>query len=79
MHRKLRNDPDLFLKILKPYLPDVTVATESTGSWCWLGDLCQDEGRGLDEYPSHGNGRPRAIDPRRAAGMLYAGDVSRPR
>lgn len=44
VHRKLRNDAALFLKILKPYLPSVTVATESTGSWYWLGDLCDDEG-----------------------------------
>jgi transposase len=44
VHRKLRNDPALFLKILKPYLPSITVATESTGSWYWLGDLCDDEG-----------------------------------
>jgi transposase len=44
VHRKLRNDPELFLRILGPYLPSVTVATESTGSWYWLGDLCDDEG-----------------------------------
>jgi transposase len=44
VHRKLRNDPELFLKILGPYLASVTVATESTGSWYWLGDLCQEKG-----------------------------------
>jgi transposase len=44
VHRRLRNDPALFLRVLKPYLPSVTVATESTGSWYWLGDLCHDEG-----------------------------------
>jgi transposase len=44
VHRKLRNDPALFLRVLGPYLPSVTVATESTGSWYWLGDLCDDEG-----------------------------------
>ena len=44
VQRKLRNDPALFLRVLGPYLPSVTVATESTGSWYWLGDLCSDEG-----------------------------------
>ena len=42
VHRKLRNDPEIFLKVVSPYLPSVTVSCESTGSWYWLADLCSD-------------------------------------
>ena len=44
VHRKLRNDAETFLRIIEPYKPDLVVSAESTSSWYWLADLCEDNG-----------------------------------
>jgi transposase len=44
VHRKLDNDSNLFLRIIKPYKDDPVVSAESTSNWYWFADLCQDNG-----------------------------------
>lgn len=44
VHRRLRNNPKTFRRVIAPYAHSVTVAVESTGNWYWLGDLCEDMG-----------------------------------
>jgi transposase len=43
--RKLRNEPDLILKVLKPFKSDIEgIVVESTFNWYWMVDLLSDEG-----------------------------------
>ena len=45
IRKKLRNEPELILDVLKPYKEDmVGIAVESTYNWYWLVDLLMDEG-----------------------------------
>jgi len=41
-HRRMRNDAELFLRVIERYLPSITIAVECTGTWYWLADLCAD-------------------------------------
>ena len=41
LHQNVKgNDFSYFMKIVSPYLHDLTVACESTFNWYWLGDAC---------------------------------------
>jgi transposase len=42
VHRKLRNDQNVFRRVIAPYAHSITVALESTGTWYWVCDLCAD-------------------------------------
>lgn len=45
LRKRLRNDPELILDVLKPYKADmVGIVVESTYNWYWLVDLLMDEG-----------------------------------
>jgi transposase len=44
LHRKIGTDEEYFLKVLEPWIHDITVVVESTFNWYWLGDLCHAEG-----------------------------------
>jgi transposase len=44
LHRNLKTDPSLFLKVIAPYREDMVVAVECIFTWYWLADLCIQEG-----------------------------------
>jgi len=43
-HQKYRCHPDLLLKAIEPFRPDLTVSAECMFAWYWLADLCAEEG-----------------------------------
>jgi len=43
LHRNLKTDPTLFLKLIAPYREDLVVAVECIFTWYWLADLCARE------------------------------------
>jgi transposase len=44
VHRRLRNDPEVFRKVVSRYGHSLTVVVESTSAWYWLADLCEEMG-----------------------------------
>ncbi len=44
VHRNMKTDPVLFLKVIAPYREDLVVAVECIFTWYWLADLCAREG-----------------------------------
>jgi transposase len=44
LQQKMSNDFETFKQYLKPYLPDIAVAAESTCFYYWLADGCHDAG-----------------------------------
>jgi transposase len=68
VRKKLRNDPELILDVLKPYKADmVGIVVESTYNWYWLVDLLMDEG-----YEVH-LANPSAIQ--KYTGLKHADDT----
>src|SRR5919108_969357 len=43
LHRNMKTDPALFLKVIAPYREDLVVAVECIFTWYWLADLCAQE------------------------------------
>ena len=44
LHRNIKTDRDVFLKVIEPYREDVVVSVESMFTWYWIADLCAKEG-----------------------------------
>jgi transposase len=44
LHRNMKTDPALFLKVIAPYREDLIVAVECIFTWYWLADLCVQQG-----------------------------------
>jgi transposase len=44
LHRNMKTDPALFLKVIAPYREDLIVAVECIFTWYWLADLCGQQG-----------------------------------
>ena len=44
LHRNMKTDPVLFLKVIAPYRENMVVAVECIFTWYWLADLCACEG-----------------------------------
>ncbi len=44
LHRNMKTDPALFLKVIAPYREDLVVAVECIFTWYWLVDLCVQQG-----------------------------------
>jgi transposase len=44
LRRNMKTDGKTFLQRLEPYRSSIVVACESTASWYWFADLCQDAG-----------------------------------
>jgi len=44
LHRNIKTDRDVFLKIIEPYQEDVVVSVECMFTWYWIADLCVKEG-----------------------------------
>lgn len=43
MHRNMRTDQQLFLKVIDPFREDIVVAVECIFTWYWIADLCSKE------------------------------------
>ncbi len=41
VHTNLQTSPDILLKTLTPYLPDIVVAVECMFTWYWIADFCK--------------------------------------
>ena len=44
LHRNIKTDRDVFLKVIEPYQEDVVVSVECMFTWYWIADLCVKEG-----------------------------------
>jgi transposase len=44
LHRNMKTDPALFLKVIAPYREDLVVAVECIFTWYWRADLCVQQG-----------------------------------
>jgi transposase len=44
LHRNMKTDPALFLKVIAPYREDLVVAVECIFTWYWVADLCVQQG-----------------------------------
>ena len=44
LHRNMKTDPALFLKVIASYREDLVVAVECIFTWYWLADLCVQQG-----------------------------------
>jgi hypothetical protein len=44
LHRDMNAAPEPFLKAVAPYRDGLVVAVECISTWCWLADLCAQEG-----------------------------------
>jgi transposase len=79
-HRNLRCGPELFLKFIEPFRPNLVVGVECMFAWYWLADLCADEG--IDFVLGHaqymkmihgGKAKNDRIDAHKLAVMLRGG------
>jgi hypothetical protein len=43
LHRDIKTEPDVFIKIIAPYREDIVVAVECIFTWYWIADLCLEE------------------------------------
>jgi len=43
LHRDIKAEPDIFIKIIAPYREDIVVAVECIFTWYWIADLCLEE------------------------------------
>jgi transposase len=44
LHRNMKTDPAVLLKVIAPYRDDLVVTVECIFTWYWLADLCAQEG-----------------------------------
>jgi transposase len=44
LHRNMKTDPAMLLKVIAPYRDDLVVTVECIFTWYWLADLCAQEG-----------------------------------
>jgi len=82
LHRNLRCEPRLFLRIVEPYRDDLVVAAECIFCWYWLADLCMREnipfvlGHALYMKAIHGGkAKNDRIDSRKIAVLLRGGAI----
>jgi transposase len=40
VHKNIKTDPKLFIKLISPFIKDVVVGVECMFSWYWVADLC---------------------------------------
>jgi len=44
LHRNIKTDREVFLKVIEPYREDIVVAVECMFTWYWIADLCTAHG-----------------------------------
>ena len=43
MHKNIKTDREVFLKVIEPYREDIVVCVECMFTWYWIADLCSEE------------------------------------
>ena len=43
VHRNIKTDKEVFLKVIEPYREDIVVCVECMFTWYWIADLCGEE------------------------------------
>lgn len=43
VHRNIKTDREVFLKVIEPYREDIVVCVECMFTWYWIADLCSEE------------------------------------
>lgn len=82
LHRNIKTNREVFLKVIEPFREDVVVAVECMFTWYWIADLCADEripfvlGHALYMKAIHGGkAKNDKIDSRKIAALLRGGMV----
>jgi transposase len=82
LHRNIKTDRELFLKVIAPYRENIVVAVECMFTWYWIADLCTSEnipfvlGHALYMKAIHGGkAKNDKIDSRKIAGLLRGGMI----
>ena len=44
LHRNIKTDREVFLKLIEPFRKDIAVAVECMFTWYWIADLCTQQG-----------------------------------
>ena len=44
LHRNIKTDREVFLKVIEPFREDIVVAVECMFTWYWVADLCTEHG-----------------------------------
>ena len=80
LHKRLRCEPDAFVRAIEPYRSDLVVGTECIFCWYWLADLCAHEqldfvlGHALYMKAIHGGkAKNDKIDSHKTAVLLRGG------
>jgi hypothetical protein len=80
VQRNMQTDPEVFLRAIAPYRPDIVVAVECLFTWYWLADLCAEEdipfvlGHALSRKAIHGGKATNdQIDAQKIAVLLRGG------
>jgi len=82
VHKNIRANPEIFLRVVAPYREDLVVAVECMFSWYWLADLCAREriafvlGHALYMKAIHGGkAKNDRIDSHKIGGLLRGGNI----
>ncbi|MBW2169394.1 MAG: IS110 family transposase, partial [Deltaproteobacteria bacterium] len=82
LHRNIKTDRDVFLKVIEPYQEDIVVAVECMFTWYWVADLCTEHsipfvlGHALYMKAIHGGkAKNDKIDSRKIAVLLRGGMI----
>ncbi len=82
LHRNIKTDREVFLKVIQPFRDDVVVAVECMFTWYWVADLCTEHGipfvlgHALYMKAIHGGkAKNDKIDSRKIAVLLRGGMI----
>jgi len=82
LHRNIKTDSHVFLKVIEPYRENIVVAVECMFTWYWIADLCVEEGipfvlgHALYMKAIHGGkAKNDKIDSRKIAVLLRGGMI----
>ena len=82
LHRNIKTDREVFLKVIEPFREDVVVAVECMFTWYWVADLCTEHGipfvlgHALYMKAIHGGkAKNDKIDSRKIAVLLRGGMI----
>ncbi len=82
LHRNIKTDREVFLKLIQPFREDVVVAVECMFTWYWIADLCTEHGipfvlgHALYMKAIHGGkAKNDKIDSRKIAVLLRGGMI----
>jgi len=80
LHRNIKTDREVFLKVIEPFRDDIVVGVECMFTWYWIADLCAQEnipfilGHALYMKAIHGGkAKNDKIDSRKISGLIRGG------